>query len=134
MKSLLILLAASTFSSISHAQPIELKCRSVEGSTLFESLSITMARPDDQNGSIAPGEWKSQSVSFTYGAASERVTVKKPFRQLSGDNILKGQFEIGYDFGTANVLLVHDYDNKEVVAVFQVSTDGPITVETQRCK
>lgn len=135
MKSILFAIAMLLVSPIVNAKTVELQCSPVEaGGTMFESLKLKLQSPDDKGGSIAPGEWMSQKISLSYGSASDAVKLQVPMKQLDGENILKGGFEVGNDFGTANLLLVYDYDNENVVAVIQVSTDGPITVETQRCK
>lgn len=120
--------------AVAQAKPVELKCRSVEGSTVLEAMTLTLEMPDDQNGTVAPGDWMSQTVTVKYGAGNDRVRLRAPMTLIDGSNLLRGGFRIGADFGSANMVLAHDYDNEEVVALLQVSTDGPITVETHRCK
>ena len=134
MKSVFAILAVIFVSTLAQAKPVELKCRSIEGKSMLENLTLTMEPADTENGSVAPGYLRSQKIVVKYVDGSELTTKTVSMKQLGGDNILKGSFELGYDFGSANLLLVDDYDNSEIVAVVQVSTDGPITVETHRCK
>lgn len=137
MKTAILALALLILPYSASAKTVDVVCRALDATSLFDSVKIKIEMPDNEGGNVAPGYWKkTQTVKITYGpkdnAVEETVNMK-----LIDDLTLKGSFEIGgpdADFGGSNVTLMYDYDNEEIVAIFRSSTDGPIGVEVKRCK
>ncbi len=115
------------------AAPVELSCRPIEtkwGEMLFKSMKLKMELP--ATNASAPGDFKEQAITATFREFDRIVTKVAPFKLRGG--VLVGSVLYGEDFGAGNFSLFWDYDAKEVVAVITVSTDGPMTVDVQRCR
>ena len=119
---------------VANADIETLKCVTKEdGSLLLKNLTIQMEKIDTK--SSAPVMLSGGVVKLTskYEDGSQMIS-EVTVKQHESNGSVSGSMEIGEDFGSADITLMHDYDKDEVVAIVQIATDGPITVNVYRCK
>jgi len=135
MKNFLFALLA-IISTNAFAAPETLSCRSLDKMPEFELTAIKVELPNTEE--AMPGAWSSQTVELFWKSEDEQlnITDKVDMRltKLGYSDVLNGAFDIGEDFGGINMSLIYDYDNNEIVAILDISTDGPVTMNIYRCK
>ncbi len=121
---------AATLSFAAPAQKT-LSCTALDANPFLKNVSITMTEADETK--QYPGVLSSQEITFSSEETSE-MKLKMKLKELGNTEALVGSFDIGSDFGSATLSLLDDADRDEVIALLDVSTDGPMQKDLYRCK
>jgi len=125
-----VLTVAASLSFAAGAQKT-LSCTALDSDVFFKNVSIKMQTADKS--SQYPGAVSSQVIGFSADDQKELKLAMK-LKDLGNTEALVGSFDIGSDFGSATVSLLDDADRDQVIALIDVSTDGPIQKDIYRCK